>query len=100
VQLEQRGLSVVCGDALELLAALRGDESEPRAAPSQDVPACPYPGIQALDQGLAAVFHGRRAEVSAAASRLGGPASRHRRWLAIEGSSGVGKSSFVHAGVV
>jgi WD40 repeat protein len=99
VRFEQRALSVVCGDSLQVLAALTGRRSGPSTV-SVDLPACPYPGIHPFDQSLASVFHGRRAEISAAASRLGGPEGHHRRWLAIEGSSGVGKSSFVHAGVV
>lgn len=98
-RLEQRALSVVRGDVLQVLAALAGRRSD-TSTPTLDLPACPYPGIAPYDQSLASVFHGRRAEISMAASRLGGPEGHHRRWLAIEGSSGVGKSSFVHAGVV
>jgi WD40 repeat protein len=99
VRFEQRALSVVRGDDLQVLAALAGHRLGSSTA-ALDLPACPYPGIHPFDQSLASVFHGRRAEISAAASRLGGPEDHHRRWLAIEGSSGVGKSSFVHAGVV
>ncbi|MCA9697620.1 MAG: SIR2 family protein, partial [Myxococcales bacterium] len=98
--LEARNLAVIPEEPLALLEGLRG---RTRGAPEDNreaLPSCPYPGLQAFDQSLASVFHGRRAEVSMAASRLGGPEPRHRRWLAVEGSSGVGKSSFVHAGLV
>lgn len=98
-RLEQRALTVVRGDGLQVLEALAGRRSDPSTT-ALDLPACPYPGIHPFDHSLASVFHGRRAEISTAASRLGGPEGHHRRWLAIEGSSGVGKSSFVHAGVV
>lgn len=98
-RLERRGLRVLVGDPIELLGELGGEHSR-RDADTSELPTHPYPGLQAFDQSMVAVFHGRRAEISAAASRLGGPKHRHRRWLAIDGSSGVGKSSFVHAGLI
>ncbi len=98
-QLESRGFMVLTGDALALLDALAGGHREPDAK-DQTLPRCPYPGLQPFDHKLSAVFHGRGSEVSTAAARLGGPDKRHRRWLAIDGSSGVGKSSFVHAGLI
>ncbi|KIG12556.1 High-affnity carbon uptake protein Hat/HatR [Enhygromyxa salina] len=98
--LERRGLHVIVGEPVAVLEALDASGQARELAPSQRLPDCPYPGLASFDDALAGVFHGRRAEVSQAAARLGGPASRHRRWLAIEGSSGVGKSSFVHAGLI
>jgi WD40 repeat protein len=98
--LERRGLQVILGEAVALLETLGGKPSAATASPHVDLPRCPYPGLQAFDGSLAEVFHGRRAEVSQATARLGGPEPRRRRWLAIDGSSGVGKTSFVHAGVV
>ncbi|NVB43009.1 SIR2 family protein [Pseudenhygromyxa sp. WMMC2535] len=103
--LEARGLQVITGQSTEVLAEIAelvgiASAARQRSLEIELLPPCPYPGLQAFDQSLAQVFHGRRAEVSAAASLLGGPPERHRRWLAVDGSSGVGKSSFVHAGVV
>lgn len=98
-RLERRGILVITGGPMSLLTALADRSPTPRGS-VHELPSCPYPGLQAFDQSLVAVFHGRRAEISAAASRLGGPEGRHRRWLAIDGSSGVGKSSFVHAGLI
>ncbi|MFV8755059.1 SIR2 family protein [Nannocystaceae bacterium ST9] len=100
VLFERRGLQVIVGEAQALLEALAGGHGRAEASLRAALPTCPYPGLQAFDRTLAAVFHGRRAEVSQAVARLGGPKSRYRRWLAIEGSSGVGKSSFVFAGVL
>ncbi len=97
---ENRGLRVIQGDPLALLRALGPDRDVSRHCSGTELPLCPYPGLEKFDRSLASVFHGRRAEISAAASHLGGPPSRHRRWLAVDGSSGVGKSSFVHAGLI
>jgi serine/threonine protein kinase len=81
-------------DALALLAALapfrpgrierelRGDES-------------PYAGLSAFQESNADLFFGRTHEVAALVHRL-----RDEPLLAVVGPSGVGKSSFVRAGVV
>jgi serine/threonine protein kinase len=75
-------------DALEPLLPgrqvrrLRGDES-------------PYPGLNAFQEADANRFFGRAREVVAAVNRL-----RDQPLLAVVGSSGVGKSSFVRAGLV
>jgi hypothetical protein len=55
----------------------------------------PYPGLSSFQEGDADRFFGRAADVVAAATRL-----RERALLAIAGPSGVGKSSFVRAGLV
>jgi WD40 repeat protein len=98
--LERRGLHVIVGEPVALLEVIDREARSQVESPIAELPTCPYPGLQPFDGSLAAVFHGRRAEISQAAARLGGPETRQRRWLAIDGSSGVGKSSFVHAGLV
>ncbi len=57
--------------------------------------ACPYRGLAAFGEGDAKFFFGRSAEIRTALSQL-------EMWplLAVIGPSGVGKSSFVHAGLV
>ncbi|MBK7537935.1 MAG: protein kinase [Myxococcales bacterium] len=55
----------------------------------------PYPGISPFDEERARFFFGRDDEVNAFLDRL-----RHVPCLPIGGPSGVGKSSFLHAGVV
>jgi eukaryotic-like serine/threonine-protein kinase len=56
---------------------------------------CPYRGLAAFGENDAKYFFGRSAEIRTAVSQLDA-------WplLAVVGPSGVGKSSFVHAGVV
>jgi hypothetical protein len=61
---------------------------------------CPFPGLRAFRYEEREVFHGRRTETSDAVSLLAQNRDQPKRWLAIEGTSGVGKSSFIHAGVV
>ncbi|MCB9716611.1 MAG: SIR2 family protein [Myxococcales bacterium] len=91
------GLEIVEGELLSVLVGLGGHAgAAPVAAASE---ACPYPGLEAFTEEQASSFFGRHMEISQAASRLGG-SPEHRRWLSIEGPSGVGKSSFVHAGVI
>jgi tRNA A-37 threonylcarbamoyl transferase component Bud32 len=57
--------------------------------------ACPYRGLAAFGEEDAKVFFGRTSEIRSAMAQLEG-------WplLAVVGPSGVGKSSFVHAGVI
>ncbi|MBV8760945.1 MAG: protein kinase, partial [Deltaproteobacteria bacterium] len=56
---------------------------------------CPYRGLAAFGEGDAKFFFGRSNEIRTALSQL-------EQWplLAVIGPSGVGKSSFVHAGLV
>lgn len=63
---------------------------------------CPYPGLQPFSYDLRDVFFGRYTEVSEATGLLGWvDEDQHpHHWLAIEGPSGVGKSSFVFAGLL
>jgi hypothetical protein len=57
---------------------------------------CPFPGLRAFDESEARFFFGRSKSVKECFDALG---SAHR-WLAIEGSSGAGKSSLARAGIV
>jgi hypothetical protein len=55
----------------------------------------PYPGLQSFTERDASVFFGREAEVKALWERI-----RSRHLLAVIGPSGVGKTSFLRAGVI
>jgi hypothetical protein len=82
------------GSARELLAAL-----EPllpgRHGRSSQAYENPYPGLGAFQEADAGRFFGRGREVAAALARL-----REQPLLGVVGPSGVGKSSFVRAGVL
>jgi len=82
------------GSAAELLAAL-----EPllpgRNVRTLDAGAGPYPGLSAFQEGDAHRFFGRGPDVLQVVTRL-----REHPIAAVVGASGVGKSSFVRAGVV
>jgi WD40 repeat protein len=80
------------GSADELLAAL--DALEPERPDLAGAAASPFVGLAALQETDAARFFGRDAEVGAALGRL-----RSMPLLAVAGPSGVGKSSFVRAGL-
>ncbi len=79
--------------ATELLADLHAFLQPSAARTSEDV--CPYRGLSAFGEGDAKYFFGRSAEIRTAMQQL-------ETWplLAVIGPSGVGKSSFVHAGLV
>lgn len=55
----------------------------------------PYPGLAAFDEQRARYFFGREAEIDELVERL-----RHVPYLPIVGPSGVGKSSFLYAGLI
>ncbi|HEY1555478.1 MAG TPA: serine/threonine-protein kinase, partial [Kofleriaceae bacterium] len=78
-------------NATELLADLQGFVSP--SARGEDT--CPYRGLAAFGEADAKYFFGRSNEIRTALSQL-------ETWplLAVIGPSGVGKSSFVHAGLV
>jgi serine/threonine protein kinase len=82
------------GSARELLAAL-----EPlllgRQTRSLQTYDNPYPGLGAFQEADAGRFFGRGREIAAALARL-----REQPLLGVVGPSGVGKSSFVRAGVL
>ncbi|MEQ8277125.1 MAG: protein kinase [Deltaproteobacteria bacterium] len=82
--------------ALVVARTLRAVSQRP-ARNHDAAPACPFPGLRAFTAADASSFFGRDAEVALAFERL---AASGRRWLAVEGPSGVGKSSFVAAGVL
>jgi len=82
---------VVGGDKYEISLAV---PSEPWRIAEEDVEACPYPGLAVFDAAQAAYFFGRDADIA----RLVRYASRPV--VAVTGPSGVGKSSFVLAGVL
>ncbi|OPC81352.1 hypothetical protein B4N89_10700 [Embleya scabrispora] len=68
------------------------------AAPVEDEPPCPYPGLTAYREQDAEIFFGRGESIARAIACLeaeGGP-----RLLAVFGASGSGKSSLVRAGVL
>ncbi len=75
-------------DALEAL--LPGRHARPLRADQS-----PYPGLRAFQKNDAHRFFGRTPEIAAAVARL-----REQPLLAVVGPSGVGKSSFVRAGVL
>jgi hypothetical protein len=81
-------------DALTLLRAL-----EPylpgRAGRELEVDESPYAGLSAFQEADADRFFGRTHEIAAMVARL-----RDRPVIAVVGPSGIGKSSFVRAGVV
>ncbi|MBA3499949.1 MAG: protein kinase, partial [Deltaproteobacteria bacterium] len=80
--------------AAELLKAL-----EPflpgRRAHELEIDETPYAGLSSFQENDAGKFFGRNKEIAAMVTRI-----RERPMMAVVGSSGVGKSSFVRAGVV
>jgi formylglycine-generating enzyme required for sulfatase activity len=68
--------------------------------PSLDPEVCPFPGLEAFDEGLARFFFGRDRETRDLLELLGPTPSGYRRWLQIEGASGSGKSSLARAGLL
>ena len=56
---------------------------------------CPYPGLRPFRADEAVVFFGRDEQVDQLLERLG-----RQRFLAVVGTSGCGKSSLVHAGLI
>ena len=79
--------------ASELLADLQAFLAPKSARASEEE--CPYRGLAAFGEDDAKYFFGRSSEIRTALAKL-------QRWplLAVIGPSGVGKSSFVHAGLV
>src|SRR6185295_2055217 len=80
--------------AAELLAAL-----EPllpgRRTQERHIDETPYAGLSSVQENDAGKFFGRHREIAAMVTRL-----RDKPLMAVVGSSGVGKSSFVRAGLV
>jgi WD40 repeat protein len=61
---------------------------------------CPFPGLESFREEHARFYFGRDREIRRAAALLGRGEGAYRRWLAVYGASGTGKSSFVRAGLV
>jgi eukaryotic-like serine/threonine-protein kinase len=81
--------------AAELLAALEGFLPGRRNTVQLASDESPYAGLSSFQEADANKFFGRSREIAAMASKL-----RERALIGVVGSSGVGKSSFVRAGVV
>lgn len=100
------------GDPLPeaLLQALK--DRQPRAPSAMPIEGCPFVGLASYRRDQAHLFFGRRAEVLQALACLGDQQQRgpeaarsaggdgYWRWLQVEGHSGSGKSSLVHAGLL
>ena len=82
------------GSATELLKALEPFLPGRRAAELQ-LDESPYAGLSSFQENDAGKFFGRNREIAAMVTRI-----RDRPLMAVVGSSGVGKSSFVRAGLV
>ena len=80
--------------AAELLAALDRVLPSPQRA-AERVDDNPYAGLASFQEADAGKFFGRNREIAAMISRI-----RDRPVMAVVGASGVGKSSFVRAGLV
>jgi serine/threonine protein kinase len=80
--------------ARELLVALEPLLPTSAAAHAAD-DRCPYPGLQSFQEADAERFFGRQAQVSRVLERI-----QAHPLIAIVGPSGVGKSSFIRAGVI
>lgn len=65
--------------------------------PSDGTLVNPYPGLMCFDEERQRFYFGREEETQKALQFF---KADHRRWLQIEGPSGVGKSSFARAGVL
>lgn len=61
---------------------------------------CPIPGLAPFTETQAELFFGRSAEIVALFDLLEASRAGERRWVQIEGPSGVGKSSLVQAGLL
>ncbi len=78
---------------LELANAVRRED-----APTAGLP--PYKGLHFFDEADADLFFGRDALSAQLAARLAARAESDRRFLAVVGASGSGKSSVVRAGLI
>ena len=64
----------------------------------QDV--CPVPGLAPFTEVQAELFFGRKTETQALLAMLEEARTGSRRWVQVEGLSGVGKSSLIQAGLL
>lgn len=82
---------VVGGDKYEISLTV---PSEPWRIAEEDVADCPYPGLAVFGDGDANYFFGRDGDIQRLLQHINRPI------VAVTGPSGVGKSSFVLAGVL
>ncbi|GHH02648.1 serine/threonine-protein kinase [Comamonas sp. JC664] len=61
---------------------------------------CPVPGLAPFVEEQASLFFGREEEARTLVSLLNASRDGALRWVQLEGPSGVGKSSLIHAGVL
>jgi serine/threonine protein kinase len=81
--------------AAELLRALEPFLPGRRQTTELQIDETPYAGLSSFQENDAGKFFGRNREIAAMVTRI-----RDRPLIAVVGSSGVGKSSFVRAGLV
>jgi hypothetical protein len=96
------GLSPGGGEFNELFTSLAAEIGAPGAdvPPVVDEGVPPYRGLRPFDESEARFFFGRSAEVQELMGRLGSARAGGVRWVQVEGPGGMGKSSFVLAGLV
>ncbi|MGH1555927.1 ATP-binding protein [Streptomyces sp. L7] len=83
----------------QVVVQKRSNPAAPR--PAWDSDRTPYLGLAAFDRGDAAVFFGRGTRIAGIIRRLHLSAQRpSERFVCLTGTSGSGKSSLVHAGVL
>ncbi|WP_239014177.1 serine/threonine-protein kinase [Archangium violaceum] len=61
---------------------------------------CPLPGLAPFTEAQVELFFGRKAEIDELLRQLERARTGERRWIQIEGPSGIGKSSLVQAGLL
>ncbi|WP_254624223.1 serine/threonine-protein kinase [Myxococcus sp. CA033] len=66
----------------------------------QEQDTCPVPGLAPFSEAQAELFFGRKEETGVVLRLLDEARSGGRRWIQLEGPSGVGKSSLLQAGVL
>jgi WD40 repeat protein len=84
----------------EQVVARLGEELGKPVPPPAPLPPCPYPGMRPFAEADAPFFHGREEETEDLVQRIAAQQGRERRFLAVIGPSGSGKSSLVFAGLV
>ncbi len=92
-----RALSQLCDALAEISLESGGGVWPPEGDPERS----PYPGLLPFEEQDSPVFHGRETEIRAVLEHLH---ARRMQWgqalLVLHGSSGVGKSSLLRAGVI
>jgi WD40 repeat protein len=85
------------GSNTEGIAAVLREAVEPDTSFDS---ACPFPGLEVLDEDNARFFFGREEETRALCRCLGRASGTHSRWVQIDGPSGAGKSSLARVGLI